>query len=420
MNILFVNSVNAGGGASGYSSALIKQFRSKGHHCDFIVGKLSEPNHEDGSFIDLAYKKSFIKIIIKFYEYFFKRLDWLMGFERYKFPSSHYILSIAKNYDVIHLNNLHGNYFDLRILPKLSKLTPTVVSLHDCWIFTGHCAHPFDCHKFQIECGKCPNLKIPPSIAIDNTQKNLTEKVKILQSSKLAFIANSDWLLRKFKSSKIGLEKIEVIHPGIDLNFFKRKHPLPKKIQNITISFMAVAADKNPFKDYETIFKALKKINPHGHSLMFQCIGSTQDLSNTLENGVLIKHIKFQSKENLKNLYENTDIYIHSSQAESFGLAITEAMGLGCAILASDVGGIKEQLNHIHINKINLTGTESFNAILFDRGKESQLANALECLLTRPELITSMRINSLKQSKYFSIESCAASHLKLYENITVN
>ena len=43
--------------------------------------------------------------------------------------------------DIVHLRNLHGNFIHLNMLLKyLGKNdVATVVSLHDCWFYTGHC-----------------------------------------------------------------------------------------------------------------------------------------------------------------------------------------------------------------------------------------------------------------------------------------
>lgn len=45
--------------------------------------------------------------------------------------------------DVVHLRNLHSNYLNLNVLFRFltSKDIPTVVTLHDCWPYTGKCTH---------------------------------------------------------------------------------------------------------------------------------------------------------------------------------------------------------------------------------------------------------------------------------------
>ena len=65
------------------------------------------------------------------------------------------------NPDIIHLHNIHGFYLDVEELFRYLKGSgkPVVWTLHDCWSFTGHCAH-FDyigCMKWKTECGDCPH-----------------------------------------------------------------------------------------------------------------------------------------------------------------------------------------------------------------------------------------------------------------------
>ena len=45
--------------------------------------------------------------------------------------------------DIIHLHNVHGFYLDVEQLFRYLKTSgkPVVWTLHDCWSFTGHCAH---------------------------------------------------------------------------------------------------------------------------------------------------------------------------------------------------------------------------------------------------------------------------------------
>jgi glycosyltransferase involved in cell wall biosynthesis len=45
--------------------------------------------------------------------------------------------------DIIHLHNIHGYYINIKILfDYLKEANKKVIwTLHDCWAFTGHCAH---------------------------------------------------------------------------------------------------------------------------------------------------------------------------------------------------------------------------------------------------------------------------------------
>ena len=45
--------------------------------------------------------------------------------------------------DIIHMHNLHGYYINIELLFNYLKRSNrrVVWTLHDCWSFTGHCAH---------------------------------------------------------------------------------------------------------------------------------------------------------------------------------------------------------------------------------------------------------------------------------------
>ena len=52
-----------------------------------------------------------------------------------------YIKSISP--DIVHFHNLHSNYINLNMLCDYlaeSKI-PVVITMHDCWFFTGKCTH---------------------------------------------------------------------------------------------------------------------------------------------------------------------------------------------------------------------------------------------------------------------------------------
>ena len=120
------------------------------------------------------YENSWVKINktlsrnVKYpYNNFFKMIgipNWrsaLMGREPMYYPATKN-LTFSKEIspDIIHLSNLHGKYFDLRQIPKISSKIPTVLRLSDMWMFTGHCAHSLECELWKNGCGHCPDLTL--------------------------------------------------------------------------------------------------------------------------------------------------------------------------------------------------------------------------------------------------------------------
>ena len=81
-----------------------------------------------------------------------------------------------KSSNILHLHNLHGEYFSAFALPELTSIKHTVWTLHDMQAFTGHCAHSYDCDKWLNGCGNCPYLSVSPSIKKDTTKFLLKKK----------------------------------------------------------------------------------------------------------------------------------------------------------------------------------------------------------------------------------------------------
>mgnify|MGYP000503164348 CR=1 FL=1 len=95
------------------------------------------------------------------------------------------------NPDIIHLHNIHGFYLDVEQLFRYLRTAgkPVVWTLHDCWSFTGHCAH-FDyigCMKWKTGCGNCPQYRsvYPYALFKDNTASNYRRKRQPLRACPL-------------------------------------------------------------------------------------------------------------------------------------------------------------------------------------------------------------------------------------------
>ena len=111
-----------------------------------------------------------------------ERFENHWGFEDFRYPETWNVLDLVQpRPDIVHCHNLHGGYFDLRALPWLSRQVPLVLTLHDAWLLSGHCAHSFDCERWKIGCGRCPDLSIVPAIRRDATAFNWRRKQRLYE-----------------------------------------------------------------------------------------------------------------------------------------------------------------------------------------------------------------------------------------------
>ena len=127
--------------------------------------------------------------------------------------------------DIVQLHNLHHQFFDLSTLFGYLKKhrIPTVWTLHDCWAFTGHCAHYMmnGCERWRTGCGDCPDLQHYPAIYRDTTAQLYAQKAALYANMENLFlVAPSDWTKAQIAASFLRDRPVTVIKNGIDLQAF--------------------------------------------------------------------------------------------------------------------------------------------------------------------------------------------------------
>lgn len=254
--------------------------------------------------------------------------------------------------DIVHCHNLHSNYFDLSALISLSRSVTTVVTLHDAWMLTGHCAHYFDCMRWKEGCGNCLNLSVYPAVFKDATAYNWRKRKEIYKQCKLYVTAPSSWILNSAHESilEYGIITSAVIPNGIDLNIF---HPGDSKISRSILSlptdrhiivFAASGLKKGNFKDYQTLHKSLEILGSSNTDVLCLALGDSGD-TETIGTSVELRFIPFISDPNIvAEYYRAADVYVHPAKADTFPTSVIEAEACGLPVIASAVCGIPEQI----------------------------------------------------------------------------
>ena len=99
------------------------------------------------------------------------------------------LIAKIKSYspDIINLHNIHGYYLNYKLLFEfLAEYDrPVVWTLHDCWSFTGHCAHFYNnqCDKWLTGCNDCGfKSSYPKTVGFSRSAKNFELKKKLFTS----------------------------------------------------------------------------------------------------------------------------------------------------------------------------------------------------------------------------------------------
>src|SRR4051812_28061250 len=160
MKILQVNTLDEGGGAAKVAHKLFEAYRDRGHRSWMAVGVKRKVDSDIFTIENAAGAGLWARPWWRLHDRMRPRpgrgatvadvaevvasprkiLRERRGLEDFEYPGTRRLLELTPTTpDVVNLHNLHGAYFDLRELPRLSRSVPLVTSLHDPWMFTGHC-----------------------------------------------------------------------------------------------------------------------------------------------------------------------------------------------------------------------------------------------------------------------------------------
>jgi glycosyltransferase involved in cell wall biosynthesis len=363
-----------------------------------------------------------------------KIVDDFRGVENFDYPGTQRLLELAPEApDVVHLHNLHGffGYFDLRALQSLSRAVPVVVTLHDSWMLTGHCAISFDCSKWQSGCGSCPYLDTYPAVRRDSTDLNWLRKKRIYENSSLFVAAPSSWLLERAKVSILshGMVGTKLIPNGVDLSIFRpaekaaarERIGLPQDERILLFSGFSPA--NSPFKDFPTLRAAAELLGRVGTDITLLVLGGTGETQRMGQ--VTIRFAGYEMDEaRVAPFYQAADIYVHAAYvgSENGGsLAVLEALACGAPVVATDVGGIPEQVKSLRSASsggAHRSDADGATGILTAPGDAKALADAVTILIEDSALLRTMSSNAVKDARRrFDLQTQVDAYLDWYGEI---
>lgn len=101
-------------------------------------------------------------------------------------------------------------------------------------------------------------------------------------------------------------------------------------------------------KAYDIAIPAMKRLKEQGYALRWYVLGEGDERialeKQIAEAGLEQDFLLVGAVENPYPYYKQCDIYVHATRFEGKSIAIQEAQTLGCAIIASDCNGNREQI----------------------------------------------------------------------------
>ena len=290
--------------------------------------------------------------------------------------------------DLIHLQNLHGGYFNPWSLSGLSHIKPIVWTLRDMQALTGHCAHAFECEKWQWTqgCASCPDLTVYPAIRKDKTARLWADKKKIYEHSQLWIVVPSTWMLKKVEKSILRNRPVSLIANAADTEIFRPRDRLQSRLKfNLPPDALIIggSADEGALENFwkggKYALEAVKALTERFTSLIFLNIGGAEGTTASLPNIINISYKADPAQ--LAELYSCLDLFLYPTLADSFSLAACESLCCGTPVVGFATGGVTDVVRNGIDGILVPTGDvgaliEAATTILKDADRRNVMAHA--------------------------------------------
>ena len=243
--------------------------------------------------------------------------------------------------DIIHLHNIHGYYINYPILFDYlnSANIPVVWTLHDCWAFTGHCAHfvEAECYKWREQCNNCELRSNYPKAYCSSTKANFELKRHYFSKANATIVPVSDWLSNFVGESFLNNMSRIVIHNGINIDIFKPLEPTSHE----RINLLGVSSIWDNSKGLADFYQLRGVLNEERYTITL--IGLTKQQIEALPKGIVGLE-RTNSVEEIVQAYNDADIFINPTYADSFPTTNLEAMACGTPVITYKTGGSPEAI----------------------------------------------------------------------------
>lgn len=263
--------------------------------------------------------------------------------------------------DLVWLHNLHGYYINYPMLFSWIKKHPDMQvrwTLHDCWSFTGHCAHfsYAKCDRWKTQCFGCPEKKsYPASFLLDRSRRNYRKKKEAFTGVKrMELIVPSKWLGDLVKESFLSEYPVTVEYNHIDEEVFQKTESNFREKYDLNEKriILGVAGDWTKRKGLEDYFRLAEELQGHFKVVL---VGLKDYQIKDVPSNILALS-KTESPKELAGIYSSADVFVNLTYEDTYPTVNLEAKACGTPIITYDTGGCRETVSDYEKADIVKTG----------------------------------------------------------------
>ena len=312
--------------------------------------------------------------------------------------------------DIIHIHNIHGYFLNYPLLFQyLAKSgIPVVWTVHDCWLYTGHCYYYSykGCDKWKKECSHCPQQKeFPTSWFIDRSHQNFLDKKKAftsLRPGQLTIVPVSNWICGEMKQSFLKEATFRVIHNGINTEVFhpsnpeevKKKYGLGNK--HVLLGIASIWSEEKGLNDF------IKLAGLIGEEERIVLVGIKPEEKKLLPDNI-IPISRTENIQQLAELYSAADVLVNPTWQDNYPTVNLEAIACGTPVVTYRTGGSIEAITErtgLIVEQGDVEGLLKAARLIEERGKDFYREPCREYALA-----------------HFRKEDRYADYLKLYDEL---
>ncbi len=303
--------------------------------------------------------------------------------------------------DAILLHNLHGYYLHIGVLFRFLKKygRPVYWTFHDCWPFTGHCAHFLveKCTKWQDGCYKCTQKKKYPYSWFFDRSRSLYKRKKDLFTAldDLTVITPSEWLADIAGKSYFKKYPITVINNGINLDVFKPTYGNVKEkygMDNRTV-ILGVSSVWNYYKGLDVFCEIFQRLDTSKYQIVL--VGTDDSVDTMLPEGIISIHRTYDQTE-LAALYTCADVFVNPTREENYPTVNMEAIACGTPVVTFNTGGCGE------------IATDGCGAVVYSNTVDELLDKIYEVLRNKDDYVKACKT----RAKDFDEKICFSKYVK--------
>ena len=314
--------------------------------------------------------------------------------------------------DIIHIHNIHGYFLNYRLLFDYLKRAdiPVVWTIHDCWLYTGHCYYysSVGCDRWKTGCGNCPQRKaFPSSWFIDRSEGNYKDKSAAFNSikDKLTIVPVSRWIREEMSHSFLKDCRYQVIHNGIDLNVFdvqpddrevREKYGLGQK--HIILGLASIWCKEKGWDDFVRMAGMLNEDE------VIVMVGVSEEQQKLLPPNIVAIR-RTDNIRQLAELYSAAVAFVNPTWQDNYPTVNLEAIACGTPVVTYRTGGSVEAV------------TEKTGYIV-EQGDVKGLLDAVRQIEKNEKILYTLNCRAHALAN-FRKEERYEDYLKLYENLTV-